>query len=87
MRPFLFKRLSAGKQPTNIEDAGVPASEPSQTLAQPVLMPEHLQTQTQMLREVEKAVKQQAQQLQNHKQRHMEALIKISEQHEGAVKP
>ena len=86
MRPSFFKRLPAGKRPTNIESAGVPANAPSQTPAQPVLMPDHLQTQTEKLREVEKAVKQQAQQLQNHKQRQMEALIKLSEQQKVAIK-
>ena len=64
----------------------VPEKQPSILPDEPLLMPKPLQTQAEKLREAEKAVKLQAQQLQNHKQRHAEALSKLSEQHGNAIK-
>ena len=81
--PFTLSTVSLKINSTLVTTS--PEKQPSTLPDEPLLMPKPLQTQAEKLREAEKAVKQQAQQLQNHKQRHAEALSKLSEQHGNAI--
>lgn len=58
----------------------------AQSPNEPVLMPQPLKTQAEKLCEAEDGILQSKQQLQTHQQMHLDALSKLSEQHETVIK-